>query len=226
MTFGIKIAKLQLLPLVQCLLVKFGNLIGVRVTKFWRSNVTHVIAATDPDGACTRTLKVLMAILNGKWVLTIDWIKACMESMHPVDEEPYEISLDSHGSRDGPKTGRLNSINNAPKLFNGLSFYFVGDFVAGYKEGLQSLVIAGGGTILKSAEELVEQRHDLVSPSTTLIVYNLDPPQGCKLGDEVSIIWRRANEAGDLAAKVGSQVIGHTWLLESISAYELQPFVN
>ncbi|KAJ6728926.1 BRCA1-ASSOCIATED RING DOMAIN PROTEIN 1 [Salix viminalis] len=191
----------------KCLLVKFGSMIGVPVNKFWASNVTHVIAATDSDGACTRTLKYLMAILNGKWVLSIDWIKACMESMHPVDEENYEIILDSHGSRDGPKNGRL-------------------DFVAGYKEGLQSLVIAAGGTLLESEEELVEQRHDLASPSGTLIVYNLDPPQGCKLGEEVSIIWQRTNEAQDLAAKVGSQVIGHTWLLESISSYKLQPSVN
>ncbi|KAJ6403608.1 hypothetical protein OIU84_011924 [Salix udensis] len=193
----------------KCLLVKFGSMI-----------------ATDSDGACTRTLKYLMAILNGKWVLSIDWIKACMESMHPVDEENYEIILDSHGSRDGPKNGRLGALNNAPKLFSGLSFYFVGDFVAGYKEGLQSLVIAAGGTLLESEEELVEQRHDQASPPGTLIVYNLDPPQGCKLGEEVSIIWQRTNEAQDLAAKVGSQVIGHTWLLESISSYKLQPSVN
>lgn len=68
----IKIADMQFLPLVQCLLVKFGSMIGVPVTKFWRSGVTHVIAATDTNGACTRTLKVLMAILNGRWVLTID----------------------------------------------------------------------------------------------------------------------------------------------------------
>ena len=32
----------------------------------------HVIAETDAQGACTRTLKVLMAILNGRWILKID----------------------------------------------------------------------------------------------------------------------------------------------------------
>ena len=34
--------------------------------------MTHVLAATDANGACSRTLKVLMAILNGKWVLKMD----------------------------------------------------------------------------------------------------------------------------------------------------------
>ncbi|XP_020539249.1 BRCA1-associated RING domain protein 1 isoform X2 [Jatropha curcas] len=211
----------------KCLLVEFGSMIGVPVTKFWRPNVTHVIAATDTKGACTRTLKVLMAILNGRWVLTIDWVKACMKAMCPVDEEPYEVSLDNHGCQNGPKTGRLGALDNAPKLFNGMNFYFSGDFVSGYKEDLQNLVINAGGNIVEKKEELVEQSHDqAAAPSRTLVVYNLDPPQGYKLGEEVTILWQRLNEAEDLAAKIGSQVIGHTWVLESIASYKLQPFVS
>ncbi|KAK5833523.1 hypothetical protein PVK06_017367 [Gossypium arboreum] len=51
----------------------FAKMIGVTVSKFWRPDVTHVIASTDENGACTRTLKVLMAILNGKWVLKLNF---------------------------------------------------------------------------------------------------------------------------------------------------------
>lgn len=58
--------------LLQILLVKFGKTSGVTVSRLWNPNVTHMIAATDEKGACTRTLKVLMAILNGRWVLKID----------------------------------------------------------------------------------------------------------------------------------------------------------
>ncbi|XP_050208239.1 BRCA1-associated RING domain protein 1 [Mercurialis annua] len=208
------------------LLVEFGSMIDVPVTKFWKPNVTHVIAATDMKGACTRTLKVLMAILNGKWVLTIDWVKACMKSMRPVDEEPYEVSLDSHGCCNGPKTGRLSVLDNAPKLFSGMNFIFVGDFVSGYKQDLQNLVVAAGGNILKNKEKVLEQSHEQATFSRTLVVYNLDPPLGCKLGEEVTILWQRLSEAENLAAKIGSQVIGHTWLLESIASYKLQPFVS
>ncbi|TYH13733.1 hypothetical protein ES288_A06G162700v1 [Gossypium darwinii] len=57
---------------MQFLLVKFAKMISVTVSKFWRPGVTHVIASTDENGACTRTLKVLMAILNGKWVLKLN----------------------------------------------------------------------------------------------------------------------------------------------------------
>ncbi|KAG4169380.1 hypothetical protein ERO13_A12G075500v2 [Gossypium hirsutum] len=52
--------------LLQFLLVKFGKMISVTVSKFWRPDVAHVTASTDENGACTRTLKVLMAILNGR----------------------------------------------------------------------------------------------------------------------------------------------------------------
>ncbi|KAJ8899539.1 hypothetical protein K2173_018513 [Erythroxylum novogranatense] len=209
----------------KCLLVKFGNMIDVPVTKFWKPSVTHVIAATNTEGACTRTLKVLMAIVNGRWVLTIDWVKACMETMRAVEEEPYEISLDNHGCHGGPRTGRLRALNNAPKLFNGLHFYFTGDFVRGYKEDLQNLVVAAGGTILRSEQELVTPIQEQADSSRKLVIYNLDPPQGSMLGEEVTIIWQRLNEAQALASKLGFQVVGHTWLLESVAACKLQPVV-
>ncbi|TYI43316.1 hypothetical protein ES332_A01G160400v1 [Gossypium tomentosum] len=32
------------------------------------------------------------------------------------------------------------------------------------------------------------------------------------------IIWQRVSEAQNIAIKLGGQVIGHTWLLESIAA--------
>ncbi|KAK7396451.1 hypothetical protein VNO78_17470 [Psophocarpus tetragonolobus] len=208
------------------LLVNYASKVGATVTKFWTSNVTHVIAATDANGACSRTLKVLMAILNGRWVLKMDWIKACMEDINPVDEEAYEINVDNQGCQGGPKAGRLRALANEPKLFSGLKFYFSGDYVSTYKEDLEELVEVGGGTVLRSKEELeVKRREYKVNSSKCLVVYNLDPPQGCKLGDEVSILWQRLNDAEDLAANT-LQVIGHTWILESIAACKLQPFVN
>ncbi|XP_027349873.1 BRCA1-associated RING domain protein 1 isoform X2 [Abrus precatorius] len=209
------------------ILINYASSVGAVVTKFWSSNVTHVIAATDANGACSRTLKVLMAILHGRWVLKMDWVKACMDEMNPVNEEPYEINLDNQGCHGGPKAGRLRAMANEPKLFSGLKFYFSGDYVSAYKEDLEELIEVGGGVVLKSKDELEAQRDKCEADSSKLlVVYNLDPPQGCKLGEEVSILWQRLNEAEDLAANTGYQVIGHTWILESIAACKLQSFVS
>ncbi|CAL5193833.1 unnamed protein product [Lathyrus oleraceus] len=203
------------------LLINFASKVGATVTKCWTSNVTHVIAATDANGACSRTMKVLRAILNGQWILKVDWIIACLEETNLVDEECYEIDLDNQGCRGGPKAGRLMALAKEPKIFSGLKFYFSGDYDLSFKKYLEDLVEAGEGAVLKSKDEL-ELRVD----AKVLVVYNIDPPQGCKLGEEVSILWQRLSEAEDLAANTGYQVIGHTWILESIAACKLQPLVS
>lgn len=51
---------------------EFERLSGVTLLKNWDSSVTHVIASTDENAACRRTLKFLMGILEGKWILSIE----------------------------------------------------------------------------------------------------------------------------------------------------------
>ena len=71
------------IPDVQYLLAKFASICGATVSKFWKPNVTHVIAATDVKGACSRTLKVLKAILNGRWILKTECeLHLCLLLLH------------------------------------------------------------------------------------------------------------------------------------------------
>ncbi|XP_059593962.1 BRCA1-associated RING domain protein 1 isoform X4 [Vitis vinifera] len=192
-----------------------------RMGSMW---ICPIYQREDVNGACCRTIKVLMAILHGGWILKIDWVKACMEALYLVDEEPYEVSLDNYGCRDGPKTGRLRSLDNAPKLFKDLIFYFIGDFVPTYKIDLVDLIRAAGGFVLACKNKLVAQVHDgRIAPSTALVVYNLEPPQGSMLReDDPVMLWKR--EAEVLAAMIGSHVISDRWILDSIAACRLQPF--
>ncbi|KAL0419729.1 UNVERIFIED_CONTAM: BRCA1-associated RING domain protein 1 [Sesamum radiatum] len=207
----------------KCLMVEFAGICGATVFKFWNPNVTHVIAATDSNGACSRTLKVLMAILNGRWILTMDWIKACVEANHPVDEEPFEVNLDNHGCRNGPRNGRLRASNNAPKLFDGLSFYFNGDFVPSYKDDLMDLVRVGGGTVIQSTEQIVAQKPNPQMVFTTFVVYNHDNPQGCLATELSSFVLKRSADAELVAKGIDAHVIPHTWILESIAACRVLP---
>ncbi|XP_009627211.1 BRCA1-associated RING domain protein 1-like [Nicotiana tomentosiformis] len=207
------------------MLVTFANMCGATVCKFWKPNVTHVVAATDEKGACTRTFKVLMAILSGKWILTMDWVKACIAANGPVKEEPYEISLDNHGCSGGPKAGRLWASTNVPKLFDGFRFYLSGDFVPTYKVDLLDLVEKAGGASIQSKEQLVEQTHAAQETHPPyLVVYNCDPPRGCTFEEESNILQQRLAEAEDLTKQIGCQVIQHTWILECVAACKLVPF--
>ncbi|KAG8389172.1 hypothetical protein BUALT_Bualt02G0201400 [Buddleja alternifolia] len=209
----------------KCLMVKFATICGATACKFWNPRVTHVIAATDANGAYSRTLKVLMAILDGKWILTMDWVKACVEANCHVSEERFEVNLDNHGCRDGPRTGRLRASNNAPKLFDGLSFHFHGAFIPAYKSDLLDLVRVGGGTIIEAIEQLASQRHNTEAIiSSAFIVYNHDFPQGCVAKEASALVSKRSEEAKNVAKDIDARVIPHTWILESIAAARLLPF--
>jgi len=197
----------------------FASLTGATVSKTWSPTVTHVVASTDVDGACRRTLKFLMSILEGKWVLKIDWIAACMEAGHPVNEEPFEITHDIHGTFEGPKCGRARVEKKAPKLFEGLSFYLSGDFATSSKGYLQELVSAAGGLVL--------QRKPIMGQpecQSTIVLYNVELPETSKFSDKGKIVRNRLKEARSLANATGAQYTAHTWLLESIAACQLQPY--
>lgn len=199
----------------------FARLTGATISKTWSPAVTHVVASTDADGACRRTLKFLMSILEGKWVLKIDWIAACMEAGHPVNEEPFEITHDIHGTFEGPKRGRARVEKKAPKLFEGLSFYFSGDFVASSKGYLQDLASAAGGLVLHRKPIMGEPECQ-----STIVLYNVELPEISKLSGKDKIVQNRLKEARSLADTTGAQYAAHTWLLESIAACELQPMGN
>lgn len=211
-------------PSEKNLLLKFSQLTGATLAKAWGPNVTHVIAATNEEGAFSRTLKVLMAILSGKWVLKIDWILACMKAMRPVDEEPYEANLDVYGCRDGPKKGRQRIMEKAPKLFNGLHFYFCGNFDPAYKGYLEELVNAAGGTISEKEHLTSRDCEAEAERAKSLVVYNLDFPPNCEPGLKAFIKKQKHEEAEKIAVQTGSWVVDHTWILESVAGLTLLPF--
>ncbi|XAR72517.1 Ubiquitin--protein ligase [Bertholletia excelsa] len=202
---------------------EFEKLSGVKILKNWHPSVTHVIASTDENGACRRTLKFLMGILEGKWILNIKWIKACMKAMEPVDEQPYEIGVDIHGVRDGPRLGRLRILNKQRKLFDGCNFYFTGDFVHSYKGYLQDLVITAGGNVLQRRPISRDQQSlTCGNPSSTFIIYSLELPNNCSPNKRNLIVNQRRLDAEALASSSGAIVASNLWVLGSIAACKWQ----
>ncbi|XP_010537742.1 PREDICTED: protein BREAST CANCER SUSCEPTIBILITY 1 homolog [Tarenaya hassleriana] len=202
---------------------EFSSLPGVVVLRKWESRVTHVIASTDESRACKRTLKVLKGILEGKWILSIDWVKACLKDMKYVNEEQYEIATDVHGIQDGPRLGRERAMNKQPKLFDGLKFYITGDFDPVYKGYLQDLVVAAGGSILRR-RPIPPLATDLVtlSESSTIIVYSLEPPDNIDPDKNGTLMSRRKSEAEALAKSAGAGAVSSSWIMDSIAASKLQ----
>ncbi|CAN6468907.1 unnamed protein product [Victoria cruziana] len=204
------------------IVTEFASLAGATFSKTWDSNVTHVIASVDENGCCRRTLKALMAILNGSWIVNINWIKACTEAMHPVSEEPYEVHHDIHGCSGGPRKGRLRAAAKEPPLFTGLNFFFIGQYDASYRRYLQDLVLAAGGSVLRTLPVLDSESRPCRT-SSTILVYYVARGDEAESSDGVYVTEQAIAEATSLAAKIGSRVAGHEWLLDSIAACCMQP---
>ncbi|XP_068657389.1 protein BREAST CANCER SUSCEPTIBILITY 1 homolog [Aristolochia californica] len=203
---------------------KLIKLAGLSLAKTWNPAVTHVIASTDENGACKRTLKFLMGILDGKWVLKTDWVKACLTALQPVNEEKYEIEVDIHGVKGGPREGRQRVINKEPKLFHELEFYFVGEFTNSYKGYLHDLVIAGGGVVLHRRPISRIQKGPLEESSQCMIyvIYSLEQPEKSDAKKSSRIFARRKAEASAIASTVNAKMAPHSWILDSIAASKLQ----
>ncbi|KAL3522731.1 hypothetical protein ACH5RR_015565 [Cinchona calisaya] len=188
---------------------QFERLSRVTVLKDWDRSVTHVVASTDENGACKRTLKFLMGVLEGKWIVNIDWVKTCIKSMELVDEQLYEIKADSHGIRDGPNRGRLRILDKKPKLFSGCEFYFMGEFVPSYRGYLHDLVIAAGGTVLNRKPILKNQEvfSSKCSTLTTFIVYSSEQLEKCGASKRNSVVNCRCLDAQTLATSTRAVAI-------------------
>ncbi|KAL1560489.1 protein BREAST CANCER SUSCEPTIBILITY 1 [Salvia divinorum] len=202
---------------------EFENLFGVIILKNWDPTVTHVIASTDENGACRRTLKFLMAVLEGKWILSVQWIKACIEAGDIAGEEQFQISVDIHGIRDGPKLGRLRLLNKQPKLFDGCTFFFMGDFAPSYRGYLHDLVIAAGGKVLNRKPVAGDQTTALNGSSkTAFIIYSVELPQQCKPYNGSSVMDQRRACAEASASSAEAMVASNSWIMNSIVGCKLQ----
>ncbi|CAN6327654.1 unnamed protein product [Urochloa humidicola] len=202
----------------------FAKIAGVPISTSWNSSVTHVIASTNLSGACKRTLKFLMAILNGKWVVSIDWVKTCMEHMEPVDEVRFEVTTDVHGTSEGPRLGRQRVVNKHPKLFDSIQFYLHGDYTKSFRGYLQDLVVAAGGTILQRKPVSRDQQKLLDDSSLVLIVYSVENQDKVKpkSKDGADTGCSQA-DAQALARTSGGKAVSSAWIIDSIAACNLQP---
>ncbi|XP_014807443.1 PREDICTED: BRCA1-associated RING domain protein 1-like isoform X2 [Calidris pugnax] len=122
----------------QKLLIKLATVLKAQRCTEFNSKVTHLVI---PDAPMPRTVKCMMAVLTGCWVLKFEWVQACLQSTVREQEEKYEI-------QGGPQRGRLNREQLLPKLFDGCYFYFLGSFNHHQKSDLVELVKAAGGQIL------------------------------------------------------------------------------
>ncbi|KAG1478762.1 hypothetical protein G6F57_006785 [Rhizopus arrhizus] len=169
------------------------------------NDVTHIITSVDEDQLCKRTLKYLQGILEGKWIMTPQWLIKSIESQQWLPEDLYEVKGDHvTGTTQGPSRGRDRQKHNKNPLFDGMKFYFFGDFSGKHnKNDLLVLCRAGGAKILSRKPNGLGHRIDpAIDP--------LDP-------NEPIVIMCLEKKKSTSAWLYESQVRDPSWIIECIS---------
>ncbi|XP_050843578.1 BRCA1-associated RING domain protein 1 [Serinus canaria] len=179
-----------------------------RCTEF-NCRVTHLVI---PDVPMPTTLKCMMAVLTGCWVLRFEWVQACLQSSAREQEEKYEV-------QGGPRRGRLNREQLLPKLFDGCYFYFLGPFKQHQKSDLLELVKAAGGQVLVRQPKPDSD----VTQTINTVSYHAEPTSDQRLCTQYVIY--------DVASKFQPEKIRQgkvwmapsSWLIDCVMSFQLLP---
>ncbi|NWS27687.1 BARD1 protein, partial [Polioptila caerulea] len=179
-----------------------------RCTEF-NSRVTHVVI---PDVPMPTTVKCMMAVLTGCWVLKFEWVQACLQSSVREQEEKYEV-------QGGPRRGRLNQEQLLPKLFDGCYFYFLGPFKQHQKSDLLELVRAGGGQVL-----LRQPKPDSdVTQTINTVAYHAEPTSDQRLCTQY-VIYDVASSFQPEKIRQGKVWMApSSWLIDCVMSFQLLP---
>ncbi|XP_064614422.1 BRCA1-associated RING domain protein 1-like [Liolophura sinensis] len=199
------------------ILHKAAAILKARVEEDFVPEVTHLVTSSNQEGQCPRTLKYLRAILTGKWVLNMEWVKMCIEYSSRVSEEPFEVS----GSTPNPDTqaatrGRSNEEHQLPRLFDGCKFYFSGTFEHPTPDvtELIQLVRCGGGTVLSREPKL-----QTLDKSSLTVPYHASPDSPLKDCGIYVIHDNRAEFQPIRSPHLCSVTV--SWLMDSIASFKL-----
>ncbi|GAB1285062.1 BRCA1-associated RING domain protein 1 [Apodemus speciosus] len=173
------------------------------------STVTHVIV---PDEEAQSTLKCMLGILSGCWVLRFDWVKACLDSRAREQEEKYEV-------RGGPQRSRLNREQLLPKLFDGCYFFLGGNFKHHPKDDLLKLIAAAGGKVLSRKPKPDSD----VTQTINTVAYHARPDSDQRFCTQYIVYEDLFNCHPERVRQGKVWMAPSTWLISCIMAFELLP---
>ncbi|XP_014165756.1 BRCA1-associated RING domain protein 1 [Geospiza fortis] len=179
-----------------------------RCTEF-NSRVTHLVI---PDVPMPTTVKCMMAVLTGCWVLKFEWVQACLQSSAREQEEKYEV-------QGGPRRARLNREQLLPKLFDGCYFYFLGPFKQHQKSDLLELVKAAGGQVLVRQPKPDSD----VTQTINTVSYHAEPTSDQRLCTHY-VIYDAASKFQPEKIRQGKVWMApSSWLIDCVMSFQLLP---
>ncbi|XP_012581495.1 PREDICTED: BRCA1-associated RING domain protein 1 [Condylura cristata] len=176
------------------------------------STVTHVIV---PGDTVQSTLKCMLGILSGCWILKFEWVKACLQRKECEQEEKYEIP-------EGPKRSRLNREQLLPKLFDGCYFYFGGTYKHHPKDNLIKLVSAAGGQVLSRKPKPDSD----VTQTINTVAYHAKADSDQRFCTQYIIYEDLSHHRQERVRQGKVWIAPSSWFIDCVMAFELLPLDN
>jgi len=140
--------------------------------------VTHLVYSHHQELIVERTMKYMMAVLEGVWILSFGWINSCIVSGTQVPEDGFEIEGDNaFPTSSAPFRAREYAKSKGPKLFSG----HIIQFQCGKKPASWDDLLGTAG--------FTEAEHILIPRAGTSTEHHICVEEKCKKRSHVSIHW-------------------------------------
>ncbi|XP_027968070.1 BRCA1-associated RING domain protein 1 isoform X2 [Eumetopias jubatus] len=193
----------------QKMLSELAAILKVKKCAEFDNTVTHVIV---PGDTVQSTLKCMLGILSGCWILKFEWVKACLQRKACEQEEKYEIP-------EGPQRSRLNKEQLLPKLFDGCYFYFGGTFKHHPKDNLIKLVAAAGGQVLSRKPKPDSD----VTQTINTVAYHARPDSDQRFCTQYIIYEDLSNHRPERVRQGKVWMAPSSWFIDCVMSFELLP---
>ncbi|XP_021586407.2 BRCA1-associated RING domain protein 1 isoform X1 [Ictidomys tridecemlineatus] len=193
----------------QKMLSELATILKAKKCAEFDSTVTHVIV---PGDEVQSTLKCMLGILNGCWILKFEWVKVSLQNKVCEQEEKYEIP-------EGPQRSRLNREQLLPKLFDGCYFYFGGTFKHHPKDNLIKLVTAAGGQILSRKPKPDSD----VTQTINTVAYHAKPDSDQRFCTQYIIYEDLSNYRPERVRQGKVWMAPSSWFIDCVMSFELLP---
>ena len=126
--------------------------LGWRVTREFSPEVTHVVTTQTPERyARNRTLKFMLAVATGKWVVSEEWVLDSARCGIGQDATGYELRGEGDFVTEAPRRAReaLGGNYDSPhRVLCGQAVTLFGQFPHSSREDIGRLVVAAGGVLI------------------------------------------------------------------------------
>ncbi|XP_074047543.1 BRCA1-associated RING domain protein 1 isoform X2 [Macrotis lagotis] len=191
------------------LLNELAKVLKAKICTEFNNTVTHIIV---PGDTVQRTMKCILGIISGCWILKFDWVKACLESRTCEGEEKYEML-------GGPQRSRLNREQLLPKLFDGCYFYFEGIFKHHPKDELIKLAKASGGQILNRKPKPDSD----VTQTINTVSYHARPDSDQRFCTQYIIYDAFSNYHPEKLRQGKVWMAPSNWFIDCLTAFQVLP---